>query len=433
MEKSTLAEILEDWNFWRKELPSGIERKAYLEQCLKSLESNVIITIIGVRRAGKSYILRQLAKRLIKENIERERILIVNFEDERFEYYPTLLQEIYEFYLETLNPKGKPYILLDEVHNVPNWERWVRTIHELEKAKIIISGSTSKLSSNELATLLTGRHLDIHVFPLSFKEFLKFRNIEVKNVIDMAAKKVEIKRFLKEYMEFGGFPEVVLSSEKKRLLLTYFDDIITRDVEKRYKVRKTIELRSLAKFYLTNVSNPITFTKLEKTLGLSEDTIAKFTEFLEEAQLIFLVKAFSFKVREQEKKARKVYSVDVGLSNAVGFRFSENLGKITENLVAIELKKKKEIDPSVEIYYWKDQYGREVDFVIKSGKKVDSLIQVCWELKSEVKEKKIKSLLKASEELKTKNLLVITEDYEKEEKINGKKIKFIPLWKWLLR
>ncbi len=438
MEKSELLEILQDWNFWKKELDTGKERKAYLEKCLRFLKTNVVTSIIGVRRAGKSYIMRQVIKELIEEGTEREDILMVNFEDKRFvEFYPKLLDEIYETYLEFLKPCTNPFFFLDEIHNVPKWERWVRTMQELGKAKIIVSGSSSKLLAGELATVLTGRHLDLFVFPLSFEEFLYFKNLEITDELDEIAKKIEIKRFLNEYREFGGFPEVVLSGDKKQLLLTYFDDILTKDIEKRYKLKKSEKLRALARFYLTNISNSITFNSLKTSLDTTTNTIEKFSSYLEEAGMIFFVKRFSFKVKEQEKSARKVYSIDVGLANAIGFKFSSNLGKNAENLVAIELKKKETLDPNMELYYWKNPRHEEVDFLVKEGLKVKQLIQVCWNIKEyRTKEREIKALLKASKELNCKNLLVITEDCDAEEEIEVKeesyKVKFLSLWKWLL-
>jgi predicted AAA+ superfamily ATPase len=438
MDKNEILEILDDWNFWTKELDTGKERSAYLETCLGVLETNVVTAIIGIRRAGKSYIMRQTIKKMIETGTKREDILMVNFDDNRFvEYYPKMLDLIFETYLEFLKPGKKPVVFLDEVHNVPLWERWVRTKQELGKARIFVSGSSSKLLAGELATVLTGRHLDVFVFPLSFKEFLYFNNLELRDELDLIANRIELKRFLREYSEFGGFPEVVLSSYKKQLTLTYFDDILTKDIERRYQLMKSDKLRALARFYLTNISNPITFNSLKTSLGTTTNTIEKYSAYLEEAGMIFFVKRFSFKVKEQEKSARKVYAIDVGLANAIGFKFSANHGKIAENMVAVELKREMSQDPNRELYYWKNPRHEEVDFIVKYGQNVEQLIQVCWDITEyRTKERELKALLKASKELNCANLVVITEDYEAEEELKEKatfyKVKFIPLWKWLL-
>lgn len=434
IDKNQILEILEDWNFWSKELDSGSKREDYINLASKFLKPNVILSFIGVRRSGKSYLMRQLAKKLIENGIGKNRILIINFEDRRFtEFSLETLENIYETYLVNLNPEDGPYVFLDEIHKVDKWEKWARTMHELNKAKIIVSGSSSELMSGELATVLTGRHLDINVFPLSFEEFICFKGLEIKNKLDLVSKRLEIKKLLKEYIEFGGFPEVVLNKEKKILLLTYFEDILTEDIEKRYKVREGRKLRALAKFYLTNISNSVTFNSLKKYLELSVDTIEKFSSYFERNNLLFFIKAFSFKVKEQEKTARKIYSIDVGISNAIGFRFSSDIGRLYENIIAIELKKRTMQNPNFEIFYWKNVKHEEVDFVLKEGLKVRQLIQACYnpgDIKT--KEREIKSLLKCSEELKCNNLLVITEDKYGEEKIKNKKIKYIPLWRWLL-
>ena len=435
MDTNQISEILEDWNLWKKELESGLDRKDYLELASRYLKPNVVVSLIGVRRSGKSYLMRQLAKHLINGGIDKNRILIINFEDKRFtEFKPMLLDQIYEVYLELLRPKNKPFIFLDEIHKIPGWEKWAGTMHELDKAKIIVSGSSSKLMSGELATILTGRHLDINVFPLRLREFLGFKGLIIKDKLDLIAKKIEIKGLFKEYLEFGGFPEVSLNKEKKPLLLTYFDDILTKDIEKRYKVRETEKLRSLAKFYLTNISSLITFNSLKKYLDLSTDTIEKFSSYFEETNLLFFIKSFSFKIREQDKSPKKVYAIDTGLSNAIGFKFSPDIGHIAENIVALELNKEASQNLNTKIYYWKNIQKEEVDFVLKEGIKIKQLIQVCWGINEyHAKQREIKALLKASKALRCSNLLIITEDNEGEEIVGGKKIKYIPLWKWLMQ
>lgn len=435
MDKNEIITILEDWNFWKKPLETGIPRFFYLEKLKKLLLTEQIIVITGARRSGKSFIMKQLAEGLIKKGVNKNQVLIVNFEDPRFiELDPKVLWQIYETYLEFLNPKDTPYIFLDEIQEVKKWEKWVRTMQELKKANIILSGSNAKLLSRELATLLTGRHLDITVFPLSFKEFLNFNGIYLKDALDFVSKKIEIKRLMRDYLEFGSFPEVVLRKEKKEILLAYFEDILNKDLVKRYKIRKSEKLKALIKFYLSNPSSLITFSSLEKSLKISADTIEKFSNYFEAAYLTFFLKRFSFKVKEQEKSPRKIYTIDTGLVNTIGFRFSQNLGKLAENIVFLELKRKTLIHPYLEFYYWKNERHQEVDFVLKEKLKVNKLLQVCWNIEDkETRKREIESLIKAMKEFKLNEGLIITEDYEGKEEIKGKEIKFTPLWKWLLR
>jgi len=435
MNKNEIIEILQDWNFWKKDLEAGIERAIYLNKLKGFLKTGQVVTITGARRAGKSFLMRQLIRSLITNGVDRNNILMVNFEDPRFtELDVRTLQRTYEVYLEFLNPKAEVFIFLDEVQEVSGWERWVRTIHELNKAKLVVSGSNAKLLDKELSTLLTGRHIDLVVFPLSFKEYLAFNRIDLKDRLDFVSKRVEIEGFFRKYLEWGSFPEVVLlSNERKQMLLHYFEDIINKDLIRRYRIRKSDRLNSLAKFYLTNISSSITFSSLEKFLNISADTIEKFSRYLEDAYLLFFLKRFSFKVKEQEKSPRKVYAIDAGLANTIGFRFSQNLGRLAENIVFLELVRRKTLEKNdLELYYWKDPQHREVDFVLKESLKASQILQVCWEInRPETKTREIKALLKAMEELKLNEGFVITQDLEKEENIAGKKIRYVPLWKWL--
>ena len=434
MNKNEILEVLEDWNFWRKDQDTGFPRLQYLKQLQSLKDSNQIIVITGARRSGKSYLMRGFAKKLINEGTSKNNILFVNFEDPRFYKLDTkLLQKIYETYLENLNPKGPIYIFLDEIQEIPEWEKWVGTIHELKKANLIISGSNARLLSRELSTLITGRHVDMTVFPLSFKEFLSFMNLEINNNLDFISKKIEINRLLTEYLEYGSFPEVVLARSKKQILLAYFDDLINKDLIKRYKIRKTWKIKELAIYYLSNISTPSTYNSLKKQLLLTTDTIEKFSGYIESVYLIFFVKRFSYKLKEQEKSPRKTYAIDIGLANQVGFKFSLNLGRMAENLVFLELIRRKYLDPEMELFYFKNERHQEVDFIIKESLKVKSAIQVCWNIEDlKTKKREINSLIAGLECLKLKEGLVITQDYENVENHKGFEIKFTPLYKWLL-
>lgn len=431
MRREEILEILQNWNFWNQELESGKERHTYIDKFLKLLDANIVVAVLGARRSGKSFIMRQAAKALIDGGVDRKGILFVNFEDSRFvDFYPKLMDEIYDAYRISLSPGKKPFVFLDEVHNLPRWERWARSMHELGKAKVVVSGSSSKLLSGELATSLTGRHIDLEVFPLSFKEFLGFRQIGAGNELEIAANRILIRQASDEYIEFGGFPEVCLSSEKKQMLLTYFDDMLTKDIERRYKLRKAEKLRVLARFYLTNIGNPMTFNSLKKMLGTTPVTIDKFSSYLEEAYMVFFLKRFHTKVKEHDKAARKVYAIDTGLANAVGFKLSSNIGNLAENVVMLELKRR---NPNQEMFFWRDVREREVDFVVKDGPRIEQLIQVCWDIDAPATyNRETKALLKGGRELGCRNLLIITDSKEAEEKIKGRTIRFMPLWKWLL-
>jgi predicted AAA+ superfamily ATPase len=434
MDKKEIIQILNDWNFWNKEQRIGLLRQDYLDRLHALFTSNQVITITGPRRAGKSFIMRQMAKSLIDKGYNPKNIMHVNFEDPRFTESGVLfLEKIFTSYQEYIAPTDTPVLFLDEIQEIEGFEKWVRMMHELSKAKIIISGSNARLLSRELGTLLTGRHLDLTVFPLSFSEFLSFNNVMVGRRNDLFSPETEIKGLLRKYIEFGSFPEVTLSEQKKEILLTYFEDVITKDLLRRFKIRKPQDLRSLIKYYLSNASSLSTFKAIERSLEISITSVKNYTGYVEQAYLIFPLKRFSFKVKEQEKSPRKIYAIDTGLCNAVGFRFSDNLGKLAENVVFMALKRKQVLNPAIEIFYWKDVHHREVDFVVKEGLKVKKLIQVCWDLRDErVKNRELRSLSKAMREFNIDTATIITEDTEGEEKPHDNKIQLIPLWKWLL-
>lgn len=435
MNKTKLKSILNDWNFWTKEL--DIEKKRdeeYFKKMNSFFKSNFIIVITGPRRGGKSVLIRQFAKELIEQGNDRKEVLIINLEDYRLEKLDLkLLEQCYNLFKEEIFVGKKPLIFLDEVHKIEQWEKFVRTLHELKEAKLFISGSTSKIISDKLGPLLTGRHLDIFVLPLNFKEFLSFKNIKIDNELSIISQKREIKRNFSKYLKFGGFPEVILSDNKTEILTNYFSDILNKDIVEKYKIKEIAKLKSIARFYLSNVGSLISFNKVGKWLEENVSTVSRFSYYFEEVYLLYFLKRFSFKVKEQEKSQRKVYAFDTGLANALGFKFLTNKGKLYENLVLLNLLRKKRRNLDLEFFYWQDVHQYEVDFVLKEKTKIKQLIQVCYDIEDpKTKEREIRALLKASKELKCKNLFIVTEDKEGEEKVKNKKVKYVPLWKWLL-
>lgn len=427
MDNEKIIEILSSWNFWEGDHDTGVYRDKYLDKLNRMARTEQIVAITGVRRSGKSTLMRQFIKRQIDSGKKRSSFLYVNFEEPKFADILSLefLQQIYDAYMEIVKPEGIPYILLDEVHNVPKWERFARALHEKKEARVFISGSTSKLLSKELGTLLTGRWVELKIYPLDFQEFLQFKQLKIKGRLDMLAQKVKIKQLLREYLEFGGFPLVALKGEREEILNRYFDDIIGRDVAERHRIRRLKKLKALARYYLTNFSSPISYRRIAKFIGLSLDSVERFSSYMTDAYLIFFVPKFSYSLKEQEVNPRNVYGIDSGLINIVSFRFTDNIGKLYENLVFLSLMQR-----GKENYYHKDK--RECDFIVKEGQRVAQAIQVSYGIK-ENKEREIEGLLEAMKAFKLKSGLVITEDKEGLESVQGKKIRFVPLWKWLLQ
>ncbi|MBI2003973.1 ATP-binding protein [Candidatus Pacearchaeota archaeon] len=391
-----------------------------LDKARNFLKYPNILVITGIRRCGKS-IFSYLAEK-------DKKFGYINFDDERIidlksESLDKVLQSFYELY-------GKvEYIILDEIQNIPKWELFANRLRRTKK--IIITGSNSKLLSGELATHLTGRHLDIQLFPFSFKEFLNFKEFKIQQAYT-SEEKSQIKNYLEEFLKNGGFPESYKFGGQA--VIKVYDDILTKDILLRYNIKKINELKQLGKYVLSNSSEEISYSRLAKLLGVKHvSTISNWISYFKEAFLIFELERFSFKLKQQFVAPKKIYCVDTGLVNLIGFKFSENKGKIIENAVAIELYRRKSQDYNLGIYYWKDHQQRETDFVLKKRNKVKQLIQVSYvNSKENIKEREITSLLRASKDLKCNNLLVISWDYDGEIKREKKTIKIISLWRWLL-
>jgi len=323
------------------------------------------------------------------------------------------------------NPK---HILFDEIQNLEKWELFVNRLQR-QGYNLIITGSNSKLLSHELATHLTGRHFLMNLFPFSFKEFIETGEKELTQN--------EIREKLAYYLTYGGYPEpLVKKLDYREYLSTLFNSILYKDIVKRFKIRFIQGMEDLSSYLVSNAAQEFSYNALAKlTKCKSAHTVEKYLSYLEEAFIFFRVNRFSYKMKEQLSSNKKIYCVDNGFIYAKAFKSSPDFGKLYENAVAIELKKL-EMDGKAQIYYWKNQQQEEVDFVVKKGSKIKRLIQVCYKCDLKTKGREIRALIKASEGLKCKDLVLITENKEGYEDFKWfnikRKIQYIPLWKWLL-
>lgn len=426
--KDKLIEVVEE--YWKKDLPIPKERDVELD-----LKTDLINDVVGIRRSGKTYLMFLTVKKL-----DKEATIYLNFENRRLfplteKYFDALIEYIYA--KELLKKFDKIYLFFDEVQRIKNWERYVRSFYDefKGKIKIFVSGSTSKLTEPRLSYLLSGRHLTTEVYPLSFREFLRFRDFGIPEFF-VEEDRARLKEMLREYIEFGGFPEIVLSDRKDEIIETLMLDIINRDVLPRIGKRKEI-VEELVYFLCSNSGKLLSFNKIAKLFArTSVVTIQKFFNIFKEVFLFFDLLVCSPSVKAQLLHPRKIFCIDTGFVNHFGFRFSEDRGRLMENLVAVELKRRASKRPGLRIFYWKEygkRDGEEVDFVLREGSKVRQLIQVTYASTiEEVRRKEIAALLKASKELRCGSLLIITWDLEDEIKVGSKNIKLSPLWKWLL-
>ena len=402
-----------------------IEEEILEREIKVPLDSNFIISIIGPRRAGKTFFLFSLIKKLhnaVYLNFEDSRLAEANYKEIR-----DLIRTFIEIYGK--NPK---YLFFDEVQNIKNWEKIVRELHDLKRYKIFITGSSSKLLSKEIVTQLRGRSISYLLLPFSFREFLNFKQIAIKKYLSKD-EEAKIKNLLRSYIEFGGFPDVVKEKNKLKILQEYSDLILFRDFIERHRIRNFDLARVLHMFVIQNFSKEVSlrslFNRLKLNIRVAKDSVYEYVTKLEDTMFFFFLRKFSKKVHLRETWPKKVYICDTGLTKII--KYSQDYGRMMENIVFLELLRKKNLNPLIEVFYFKI-YNGEVDFVVKEGLKVIQLIQVTYASgKDEVEQRELRSLLKASELLKCKNLLCITWDYESEEELKGKKIRFVPLWKWL--
>ncbi|MBI2663867.1 ATP-binding protein [Candidatus Woesearchaeota archaeon] len=426
MEKNKLKKAVIDQ---KEEIESLSSRTKIIERsCFEKYraysKSTQVKVIMGIRRCGKSMLSYQLLK--------DKPFAYINFDDENLANLAAAdLNDVLEVFYEVYG--NFKYILLDEVQNIAGWELFVNRLQR-QGFNVIVTGSNAHLLSRELSTHLTGRNIPLELFPFSFREFLKYHGVVVKNADLLSTKERGLlKKKLGEYISTGGFPEVVKDpANKKAYLQSLYSDILNKDIIIRYKIKFSKTLRDIANSLISNTASHVSFNKIKNIFNLkSVHTALNYLSFLEESFLFFLVPRFSYKAKERVIAARKIYAVDTGMIGALSTSFSQNIGKVYENMVFLELARRM---AQSEIYYWQDTYQNEVDFVVKEGKDIKELIQVCYDTGNyDTKKREVNALLKSGKELKCRKLIVITDDYEAEETRGGRKIKFIPLWKWLLK
>ena len=320
------------------------------------------------------------------------------------------------------------YLLLDEIQNIEGWSLFVNRLLR-KNIHIIITGSNSKLLSVELATHLTGRFANIELFPFSFKEYLKYRQFPYES--KTTKEKGLLKGLFAEYSKLGGFPEVVMGEPLKEYITTLFDAIVTRDIVFRHNIKYIRTFRDIAVYLVNNFANEMSFNRIKTIFELgSENTAKSYVSYLEEAYLTLTLPKFSFKKQEQ-LRYRKVYTVDPAFISVISADFSTNSGRILENIVFLELRRRA-VSRNYEIFYYKKQF--EIDFVIYRNRHVIELIQVCESLfDKRTKSREIRALINAASELNSNNLTIITAEEDEIIEENGNRIQVVPVVDWLIK
>jgi len=419
MEKRYLEQIVLDQKERLSKMKEGYLRdKLSLVPDLIKHKINIVVT--GHRRSGKSTFLLQWMKKYYNSNF-----YYLDFSDERLvDFKTTDFQLLYEIFLEYFGEKNIFYF--DELQGKKyDWNRFVNRLYS-EGKRFFITGSNADLLSKEISTYLTGRHFDIMIYPFSFKEYLGYHNFN-KNY-NSTLGKAEVIKYFNNYIKQGGFPEVIVYNTTD-ILENIYQDVINTDILNRYKIKEEIEFKKITLFLMSNFAREFSYTSIKNNFNLgSTNTAKKYISYLTNVYLFFELQKYDYSLKKQDTYTKKIYAIDTGLINKISFNFSENIGRLYENLVFIELKRRNKY-----IYFWKDKSDYEVDFLVTEKNKVTSLIQVTYDLSNlKTKEREIRGLLSGLNEFKLKTGTIITKDLEKEETIDGKIIKYIPLWKWLL-
>ena len=394
----------------RKERDELLERR-YMERKTKFnsdelLANNLIKLVSGPRRVGKStYALLMLkGKNFAYLNFDDDQLLAMWDEETVMQ----ILDEVYPNY---------EYMLLDEVQNLNDWDLWISKLYRRGK-NLIVTGSNAKMLSSEMATVLTGRYIQIDMMPFSMQEVAEWNNTDIRSIAD-------------EYLHNGGYPETVQArSIVKNYLFTLFDNIVWKDVCKRHKVRNSTDLNTLAVYLLTNFCNPISANDLKTELGFSSvTTTKKFMDYLHEPFLFFFLMRYDNKMKIMKKAAQKVYVVDNGFVTSRAFNISENIGRLLENQVFTELLRKG-YDTDRTLFYYRSRNDKEIDFVIRDDFRIKQLIQVSYTLTNAKTEKReVDALVEAAGELHCSDLVIVTANEEREIEKNGFIIKVIPIYK----
>lgn len=421
-DRNRIKYAIDDWAMWYARAAGQlIERKIDLHVTDK-LAVKKACAYVGVRRCGKTFSAIQASK---NSNINPDRVLYFNFEDPLMlsEKGPAIFDEIISVYTE-YSGHAPQFVLFDEIQNIKGWEKWVRKAVDLGRFRLHITGSSAKMLSSELSTAISGRNIEIPVWPLSFGEYLGFTAKKPKH-------RDEYLSAMREYINWGGFPEVALAKEtqdKKSILKQYVNDIMLKDIIGRHEIRSKNQLEHLIIYYFTNVSSPHSYNSVKKAIQINTETAADYTEFLADAFLFFEVRRYHHNLKVQSRDTKKIYCIDTGMRNVHSLSpFNDDLGKLSENVAYIHLRRQ-----GKEVWYFKDK--KEADFVITELGKPREVIQVCYsDLEDkDTREREIEGLIEALNYTKLKSGTILTLSREEKISLHGKNIEVLPLYKWLL-
>jgi len=416
MTRDQLKEIIADQKEAFNRSRDLIERDVNLTSFLTTSQ---VVVITGVRRCGKSSLLYLIKQKL---KLNEDDYCYVNFDDERLIKSVDLLHQIYLLHLEIY--RKEPIFFFDEVQNIPLWEQFVNRMYE-KGLKLFLTGSNASLLSSEIASSLTGRNKTLALFPFSFAEYLRFKNIYHKPDSSTSKSKSLLHGALNDYMQTGGFP-IVVKEQDLELINNYFQDILYRDIVSRYRIVQVNEIKQIALYLISNAGKLFSYATLQKISGVkSTQSVKSYVDYLQDSFLFYFLKKFDYSVKKQMLNSRKAYVIDTAICNRLGFSFSENSGRMLENIVLLHLLRK-----GADVYYHKEK--KECDFVVKEGLNITSAIQVCETLHIENFQREIEGLHEAMQSYGLKSGLLITNNNSLKSEKTPENIQIIQSSEWLL-
>jgi predicted AAA+ superfamily ATPase len=423
--KRIVAEWLEEW-----QMPPLVSREVAAPDLTKLSD---VLAVVGPRRAGKTYLMFEWIGRLLADRAcAREDILFVDFEDYRLSGMAPADVEILLEAFEGLAGRRPRFLFFDEVQFLPSWSRVLRTLHNRRQFRIVVSGSNARLLTREVATELRGRYRDLVLMPFSFREALRFKRVEWTERTLHTPWRARVTREFDNYLREGGYPEILeqpTAMEKRKLAQNYYQTIFYRDILDRYHIKAKAILEAMMRFGVDGYASLFSVSGFEKQLkahGMagSKRTLSNYLGYLEEAFFLLAHEKFSWSARKRLMNPVKIYLLDqvfIGLATS----FSENRGRVLENVVAVELRRR-----GLEACYYRE--NQECDFITLDAGKPKQAIQVCWELDARNETREYAGLLAAMRELRLREGFILTYGQEQSVRRDGRTVAVKPVWKWLL-
>lgn len=418
MDREILKQVIADQREYQ--FPQHFVKRRKTEEIQKFIDDPSILIMSGLRRSGKSTILRLVQQKHVESDY------YLNFDDDRLVQFEVQhFQMLLEVFIELFGKQTT--FFFDEIQNVEGWERFVRRLYD-RGDKVFITGSNANLLSAELGTRLTGRYIQFEIYPLAFEEVMEKEYPEVLSKKALSTDDVGmVLHHFSSYFKHGGIPEYY-TYRKQEYLKDLYEGILYRDIVARYHITHEKALRELVYYFASHIGKEFNYTKLSKTIGLSSpNTVSNYCNYLEQCYLCFFLSRYSHSLKKQMHHNKKCYMIDTALIRAIGFRTSEDKGRLLENVVFLELKRQ-----GKDVYFHKDK--KECDFIVREKNHIVQAIQVTTSLGADkVKEREVEGLVEAMKAYQLNEGLILTENEYASLDVEGLRIEVLPLWKWLLR